>query len=73
MSKREVEEAHEVFFLHMSIRNRAGKYLKEDYLYFHFLGRVIQSIVEHLEGTMNAKITYSVAFATQREAHDMNL
>lgn len=73
MSKREAEEAHEIFFLPMSIRNRAGKYLKEDYLYFCFLGREIRSVVEHLAGTTNAKITYSVAFATQQEAHNKNL
>lgn len=56
MSKWEVEEACEPFSLHMGIRNRAGKYLNEDYLCFCFLRRVIQSVVEHFAGTMNAKI-----------------
>lgn len=56
MCKWEVEEACEPFSLHIGIRNRARKYLNEDYLCFCFLRRVIQSVVEHFAGTMNAKI-----------------
>lgn len=41
-----------LFFLHTGVRSRAGKCLKEDCLYFGLLGRVSQSPVGHLTGTM---------------------